>query len=100
MHIRDIYIYPIKALGGIRLDRAKLELRGLQNDRRYMLTTREGEFLTQRNIKEMALLQTAIRGNEILVWRKGELDNVLVIPTEPTEFIKETTGGGLGIREC
>ena len=91
MQLKDIYIYPIKALGGIRVEQAKLETRGLQNDRRYMLTTIAGEFMTQRTVREMALFRTAIRGNEILVWRKGELDNVLTIPMQPTTFIQEQT---------
>ncbi|MGM0460778.1 MAG: MOSC N-terminal beta barrel domain-containing protein, partial [Bacteroidota bacterium] len=37
MHLQDIYTYPIKSLGGIRLEEATLEERGLKYDRRWML---------------------------------------------------------------
>ncbi len=90
MHLSDIYIYPIKSLGGIRVEKAQLETRGLQNDRRFMLITGDGIFMTQRTLREMALLRTAIGvdGN-IQVWHKNTPDNILHIPTQPSSFIEE-----------
>ena len=66
MQLSEIYIYPIKALGGIQLTTTKLTTRGLVNDRRFMLVDAEGIFMTQRTIREMALLRTAIKGNRPL----------------------------------
>ena len=54
MHISEINIYPIKSLKGISLDSAVVEERGLQYDRRWMLTTPDGMFFTQREFPKMA----------------------------------------------
>ena len=34
MYLQDIYIYPVKSLGGIRVDEAKVEERGSKVARR------------------------------------------------------------------
>jgi len=53
--IQDIYIYPIKSLGGIRLEQALLEQRGLQHDRRWMLVDENNRFLSQREMAQLTL---------------------------------------------
>ena len=60
MHISEINIYPIKSLKGISVDSAKVEERGLQYDRRWMLTDMDGVFLTQREFPKMAMVSTWI----------------------------------------
>lgn len=54
MQISEINIYPIKSLKGISVESAKVEERGLQLDRRWMLTTSNGMFITQREFPQMA----------------------------------------------
>lgn len=56
MHISEINIYPIKSLKGISLDSAVVEESGLQYDRRWMLTTSDGMFFTQREFPKMATI--------------------------------------------
>jgi uncharacterized protein YcbX len=51
--ITSIHIYPIKSMGGISLTEAEVGMRGLQHDRRYMLVSEEGRFLTQRQTPEI-----------------------------------------------
>ena len=89
MQLSEIYIYPIKALGGIQLETTELEIRGLKNDRRFMLVDSEGIFMTQRTIRQMTLLQTAIKGDRLTVWHRNEPNNVLSFPANPTYFTKE-----------
>jgi uncharacterized protein len=60
MHISEINIYPIKSLAGISLESAVVERRGLEHDRRWMLTTPEGRFITQRECPKMATLSVWI----------------------------------------
>jgi len=88
MQLSEIYIYPIKGLGGIQLTTTKLTLRGLENDRRFMLVDAEGIFMTQRTIRQMALLKTAIKGDRLIIWHKDQPSNSLSIPTKPTYFTK------------
>ncbi|MFM8486400.1 MAG: MOSC N-terminal beta barrel domain-containing protein, partial [Bacteroidota bacterium] len=43
--ISEIWIYPVKSLGGVRVTEAVAERRGLQHDRRWMLVDESGQFL-------------------------------------------------------
>ncbi|MCL6257729.1 MOSC domain-containing protein [Aquiflexum sp. TKW24L] len=80
MYLQDIYIYPIKSLGGIRLQESILEERGLQYDRRWMLVDKEGMFLTQRTFPEMALLQVEVGESGLLVFHKNDRNIFIHIP--------------------
>jgi uncharacterized protein len=68
--LSEIYIYPIKSLGGIPLKKARLEEKGLQYDRRWMLVDEEGIFITQRKHFQLALLQVSIVDSELKVFHK------------------------------
>lgn len=59
MKLTEINIYPVKSLKGISLSEAKVEGRGLQHDRRWMLTNSEGKFWTQRELPKMATIETS-----------------------------------------
>ncbi|HYF70967.1 MAG TPA: MOSC N-terminal beta barrel domain-containing protein [Ohtaekwangia sp.] len=55
--LSEIYIYPVKSLGGIRLTNAQMRSKGLEFDRRWMLIDGEGKFMTQRTTPELALFR-------------------------------------------
>ena len=88
MHISEINIYPIKSLKGISLDSAVVEERGLQYDRRWMLTTPDGMFFTQREFPQMATIGVAVESGKLKVEsdRMGTLD----IPLEPDKGERKT----------
>ena len=71
MHISEINIYPIKSLKGISLESAVVDARGLENDRRWMLTDRDGNFYTQRKFPRMALISVWIEDGGIGVAADG-----------------------------
>ena len=48
--LANIIYYPIKACRGVEVDSACVERMGLEHDRRMMVVTPEGEFLTQREV--------------------------------------------------
>ena len=83
MEIQDLYIYPIKSLGGFRVDSAEITPRGLRHDRRWMLTDPSGRFLSQREFPVMSLLRTAIDNNMLTVWHKRNPDRRLQLPLAP-----------------
>jgi uncharacterized protein YcbX len=60
MNLSEINIYPVKSLAGISLQEAKIETRGLQYDRRWMITDKQGKFFTQRELPKMATIKTSI----------------------------------------
>ena len=76
MHISQINIYPIKSLRGISVESALVEQRGLRYDRRWMLTDREGKFLTQRDFPRLAALVPMIgeTGLRVLDESRGAID--------------------------
>lgn len=55
--LSEIYIYPVKSLGGISLDSAIVEERGLKYDRRYLLVDENSMFMTQRDYPQLAFLK-------------------------------------------
>jgi uncharacterized protein YcbX len=61
--LSEIYIYPVKSLGGISVDTAIAEERGLQYDRRYLLVDETGIFITQRDYPMLALLKLSFTEN-------------------------------------
>ncbi|HMT09687.1 MAG TPA: MOSC domain-containing protein [Pyrinomonadaceae bacterium] len=71
MQISEINIYPIKSLKGISVDEALVTAHGLQYDRRWVLTSADGQFLTQREIPKMATVLVEIRPNGLLVAADG-----------------------------
>ncbi|MCX6215335.1 MOSC N-terminal beta barrel domain-containing protein [Spirosoma sp.] len=77
MTISELYIYPIKSLGGISLTEAIVEEKGFRYDRRFMLVEPDGTFMTQRANHQMALLDVDIQGDILRVWHRHRPDDVL-----------------------
>ncbi|MBN1302113.1 MAG: MOSC domain-containing protein [Melioribacteraceae bacterium] len=77
--LSEIYIYPVKSLGGISLLEAEVTDKGLKHDRRFMLVDNEGKFLSQRRIPEMSLLQCGISGSQLEIFHKHLKDKQIVI---------------------
>ena len=84
--ISDLYIYPIKSLGGIRVSEARLTDRGLEHDRRWMLIDENNRFLTQRENPEMALLQTEFTGQGIRVFHKHNVTDAVTFPFKSSVY--------------
>jgi uncharacterized protein YcbX len=81
MRISGINIYPIKSLKGISLESALVEPRGLQYDRRWMLTDLDGMFFTQREFPRMATIGVRVESGELRV--ESESAGSMNIPFEP-----------------
>ncbi|MCM0060441.1 MAG: MOSC domain-containing protein [Algoriphagus sp.] len=84
--VQNLYLYPIKSLGGIAVQEALVEERGFQYDRRWMLVDQSGEFLTQRQHPQLALLQVALGESELSVFSK-------VDPSQQISFDLEMNSG-------
>ncbi len=74
--LEEINIYPIKSMGKISLKESKALIRGFEYDRRMMLVDREGQFLSQRRIPEMARFKISIDENGFIV--QYDLDNIRI----------------------
>ncbi len=67
LRLSEIWIYPIKSLGGIRLPHAMVMEKGLAFDRRWMLVDENGVFMTQRTTPAMALFKLKIVKRELKI---------------------------------
>ncbi len=61
LRLSEIWIYPVKSLGGIRVKSARVFEKGLEYDRRWMLIDRDNDFMTQRIYPKMALFKLQIQ---------------------------------------
>ncbi|MBX3128179.1 MAG: MOSC domain-containing protein [Polyangiaceae bacterium] len=80
--VSALYIHPIKACRGLRVERAVVERRGLAEDRRFMLVDESGRFVTQREEPRLVLVGVDARGDRLRmsVPGHGECD----LPRRPT----------------
>ena len=63
--LSSLIYYPIKACRGIEVESSQVERMGLQHDRRMMVTTPEGEFLTQREYPRLALVTPTLKDDTL-----------------------------------
>jgi uncharacterized protein len=81
--LTEIWIYPIKSLGGISLPSAKVLGKGLEHDRRWMLIDSENKFMTQRIHPQMALFKLAIADKKVHVTKSdAEANKAVSFSTE------------------
>ena len=81
LNLSEIFIYPIKSLGGISVDSAYADKQGLKYDRRYLLVDETGMFITQRDFPQLALLKLSIIENGFNVLNTTDSSQT-VIPFE------------------
>jgi len=74
IRLTEITIYPVKSLAGIALTESVLEPTGLRFDRRWMVVTAQGKFLTQRSQPQMALVHTRMMDEQLILSRQGMPD--------------------------
>jgi uncharacterized protein len=65
--IAALHYYPLKSARGIELERARLTNAGFEDDRRWMLISGAGRFLTQRELPRLALLQARLSPSALLL---------------------------------
>lgn len=65
--LTQIWIYPIKSLGGISLLTAGVMGKGLRYDRRMMLIDETGTAITQRVYPKMALFKPSVSGEQLKI---------------------------------
>lgn len=90
MHLSALHIYPVKSCRGLSVSTAELDDHGLVDDRRFMVVSAEdGKFLTQRTHPRMALIETALTP-DILVLSSAGHDSV-TIPRNASAGVRTVT---------
>ena len=71
LEVTDLRVYPVKSLHGISLAKAKLNIRGLQFDRNWMVVDTNFKFVTQRQIPKMATIQVSLTEDKLILRHKS-----------------------------
>ena len=82
--VSGIFIYPVKALGGISLVESMVTPRGLQYDRRFLVVDADNEFVTQREHPKMATVWVELEAGTI-TFSAPDIDSIS-FPVEPHEL--------------
>lgn len=82
MRVASLHVYPLKGARGIALGRAEVRRGGIRHDRRFMLLDADGKFITQRSHPRLALVETAIEGDTIVI------AGVRVVPDGPRRTVR------------
>ena len=80
MHLSEIWIYPVKSLGGIRVTEAYIEEKGLKYDRRWMIVDENGKFITQRTNTKMPLLNVSFAPDGLTISHRFNVENQVLVP--------------------
>ncbi|ELR68302.1 Flavodoxin reductases (ferredoxin-NADPH reductases) family 1 [Fulvivirga imtechensis AK7] len=86
MFLSDIILYPIKSLPGVRINESKVEPRGLQYDRRWMLVDEDNKFITIRQHHDLLLFDLQIEGKGFVV-KHRETGDALELPWEISDGV-------------
>jgi len=71
MHVVELAIYPIKSCRGLALTEAAIAPTGFAGDREFVIANREGQFLTQRQLPQLAQIDVALAGGQIALAAPG-----------------------------
>lgn len=69
--LSSLIYYPIKACRGFEVDSSFIERAGLERDRRMMVVTPDGEFLTQREHPKLALVTPELENGTLTLCAPG-----------------------------
>jgi uncharacterized protein len=71
--VQALHVYPVKSCGGVSLHESLLVETGLEFDRAWMVVDARGEFVTQRQLPRMALVQPTLKSYEMVLRAPGML---------------------------
>lgn len=71
--IDALWVYPVKSCAGVRLQEAELTDTGLLYDRAWMVVDADGEFVSQRELPRMALIQPSFKMGQLVLRAPGML---------------------------
>jgi hypothetical protein len=77
--LASMHVYPIKSCAGIAVEAWEVDQFGLRYDRRWMIVTPKGQFLTQRELPAFAHVRVTIAPPHLRVSAPGQPELVLAL---------------------
>jgi uncharacterized protein YcbX len=65
LFISSLHVYPVKSCRGIALDSALLTATGIAFDREWMVVEPDGEFVTQRELPRLAMIEPRLTSDSL-----------------------------------
>lgn len=81
LRVTRLSVYPVKSCRGHDVAAAELDAWGFRDDRRFLVVTPEGRFLTQRELPRMALIETELNAATLTLASPGR--GSVVVPRAP-----------------
>lgn len=69
--VTGLFVYPVKALRGVALERSGIGARGLDGDREWMIVREDGRFVSQRELPRLALLAPRYEDDSLCIEAPG-----------------------------
>ncbi len=79
--VTQIVIFPIKSLGPVALQEVNVDALGLVGDRRFMLVSDSGKFITQRTRPDLTRFELKLYGDDYLIRDKITQTHRILSPT-------------------
>lgn len=79
MQLSALNVYPVKSCAGIAVEAWEVDDFGFRYDRRWMLVTPRGEFLTQREVPALSLVRPAIKPPHLVLNAPGHPELVTAL---------------------
>ena len=65
MRVSGLFLYPVKGCRGLAVNEASVDALGFVGDRRFLIITEDGKFITQRTLPKLALIETALSAENL-----------------------------------
>jgi uncharacterized protein YcbX len=91
--VSGLFVYPVKSCSGVMVDEAIVGTTGFELDRRWVVASEDGVFLSQRGHPRLALVKVRVGGNRL--WLEAPNLPVIEVPLErePGPTVKVTVWG-------
>lgn len=98
--LKDLYVYPIKSCGAVRVDKAECSLLGLRDgwlrDRFLMVVDDKNNFITARSYPELLLVEPSVRSS-VLTLNQANMEPISVNLAEVVSLQKPKTATVWGV---
>jgi len=71
--VMSLHLYPVKSCAGIAVGEALLVETGFEHDRAWMVVDTDSEFVTQRELPQLALIKPTLRVSDVVLRAPGML---------------------------
>jgi len=103
VQLAGLFLYPVKSLRGFAVPEARFDSLGLVGDRRFLVVDREGRQLTQRQLPRMAMIETELTPDHLILRSPNSLPlhvSRYADPAAPIRSVSVWKSENLQVEDC